>query len=221
MAQITSRALFRDYIKRQLGYPVVSINVTEDQINDRIDDALQYFKDYHFDGSERIYLKHEVTAETRTNQYISLDENIFGVVRVLPIQASTFGASQFSARYQIALATIGDIKNYGTLTSYHITMTHLALLDEFFGGHPQIRFNRHTDRLYIDADWANVPVGTWLVIEAHRSIDENTYTDVWNDRWLKKYATALVKRQWGENMKKFEGIQMAGGITMNRPNDLR
>jgi hypothetical protein len=215
MAVPTTRSTFKDYCLRRLGYPVIDINVDEEQLQDRIDDALAKFRDYHYDGTERVLLPHQLTEEDRTNKYISLDENIVGVTRVLDIGDAINSSNLFNIRYQMHLNDLFDFSS-SSYVSYVMAMRHVETLEEIFVGSKPIRFNRHVDRLYIDMMWdEDISVGEYMIIDGYRTIEPETYADVWNDPWLKKYATALIKRQWGENLKKFEGMQLPGGITFN------
>jgi len=215
MAVPTTRSTFKDYCLRRLGYPVIDINVDEEQLQDRIDDALAKFRDYHYDGTERVLLPYQLTEEDRTNKYISLDENIVGVTRVLDIGDAINSSNLFNIRYQMHLNDLFDFSS-SSYVSYVMAMRHVETLEEIFVGSKPIRFNRHVDRLYIDMKWdEDISVGEYMIIDGYRTIEPETYADVWNDPWLKKYATALIKRQWGENLKKFEGMQLPGGITFN------
>ena len=215
MAVTTTRATFKAYCLRRHGYPVIDINVDDEQLQDRIDDALAKFRDYHYDGTERVLLPHQLTEEDRTNKYISLDENIVGVTRVLDIGDAINSSNLFNIRYQMHLNDLFDFSS-SSYVSYVMAMRHVETLEEIFVGSKPIRFNRHVDRLYIDMKWdEDISVGEYMIIDGYRTIEPETYADVWNDPWLKKYATALIKRQWGENLKKFEGMQLPGGITFN------
>jgi len=215
MATISSRQAFKDYVLRRLGYPVIDINVDDEQVEDRIDDALLKFRDYHYDGSEHVYLPYQVTAQDRVNKYITLPEEIIGVTRIFDINDSYNAMNLFNIRYQLHLNELFNISSV-SVTPYVVAMRHIEFLEEVFVGKKPIRFNRHIDRLYIDMKWdEDVQVGQFIIIDCYRGVDPEVYTDVWNDRWLKQYATALVKRQWGENLKKFEGMNLPGGITFN------
>lgn len=215
MANPTTRDEFKKYCLRRLGHPVIEINIDEDQMQDRIDDALAFYRDYHYDGTERTFLKHQVTSSDITNQYLSVPSTITGVVNVFPVGTGLNANNLFNLRYQITLNEIYDW-SHSQFQNYTESMKRIALMEEIFVGKQPLRFNRHMDRLYIDMDWvARAPVGTYLIIEAYRTIDPDTYTDVWGDWWLRQYATQLFKRQWGENLKKFEGMQLPGGVTFN------
>lgn len=289
MSEPITRAQFAEYCLRRLGKPVVEINVDEDQVDDRIDEALEFWHDYHFDGTEKLYLKHLMTAEDHARRYILIPEKIIGVTGVLDFDGSASSVNMFDLRYQLRLHDLYDFTSV-SYVSYEITMQHLRTLSLLFSGTPQMRFHRHKNRLFLDTDWnATVAPGTYVILECYgkinpdiinfegtmnvtanttqvvgsgttfdrvvskdeeivivtangsistrvTSVDSNarmnvstTFTtsevgatayipgnaDVWGDRVLKDLGTALIKRQWGTNMKKFSGIQMPGGITLN------
>ena len=215
MAVPASRIEFKDYCKRRLGYPVVDINVDDGQVDDRIDDALRYFQDYHMDGVEKLYLKHQITQSDKDNEYISIPEAITGIVNVFDIGDSLNTSNLFNIRYQIHLNDLFDFTS-ASYINYVSAMRHVEQLEELFVGKKPIRFNRHTDKLFIEMDWStDVLVNEYIIIECYRQLDPDTYTDVYSDWWFQRYATALIKRQWGENLKKFEGMQMPGGMQFN------
>lgn len=287
MAIPSSRTALIDYCKRRLGFPVIEINVDDDQVEDRIDDALQFFQDYHYDAIQKVYLKHLVTQTDVNRQYIDMtqasgavsvvsgsatvtgtgtnfaaeftagvsqltingetkivssitdksnmtmnsafsssantvpitivgaSDMITGVTRIFPLSSTNATVNMFDLRYQLRLHELYDF----TSTSYVnfvLTQQHLRTLDMLFSGEQPLRFNRHQNRLYIDFQWGtDIQAGEYLIIEAYRIIDPDSYNDVYNDRWLKRYATALIKRQWGLNLKKFGGIQLPGGVQLN------
>ena len=289
MAKPNSRQTFSDYCLRSLGAPVIEINVDEDQIDDRIDEALQFYQFYHADSIEKFYLKHKVTNSTLTltasvagnfqvgetitggtsgakaviktaaatkitynqlddtnvafaanetitgdttsatatissiskgdieNGYIALNDAITDVVRVMPIRDSVSSTDMFDIRYQIHLNDIHSVGFMGNLTEYVMSRQFLSLLDVVVDSDDkQITFDRHKNRLDIFMDWdEEVDVDDYLVVECYRIIDPDTFTDVYNDYFLKRYATALIKRQWGTNLLKFEGMVMPGGVTFN------
>jgi hypothetical protein len=289
MAAPATRQQLIDYCLRELGHPVVEINVDDDQVSDRIDAALQYYQDYHYDGVERLYLKQQVTAtritlgtsnasnfalgttvtgsssgayatvcselNTTSNgttllvrgstgtwttgetivgsngttstvasvslgnvdrQYFELDDSIIGVRRVLPFSAVNTGQSyMWDIRYQMRLNDMFDLLST-SIIYYEQVKSHLALIDQLLVGSKSFRFQRHQNRLFLDMSWAtDVSVGEYVIVECYKILDPNTWTDVYNDRFLKRYATALIKKQWGNNLKKFTGIQMPGGVTLN------
>jgi len=215
MAAPTTKAEFKEYCLRKLGKPVIEINVDDDQVDDRIDEALRYYYDYHFDGSDRTYYKHIVTVDDVANKYITLPENIIGAVSVFSIGDPSIRADDlFNIRYQIALNDLYTLTNV-SIVPYYMVMEHLSLLTEMLVGKQPIRYARHKDRLYIDTDWGNLRVGSYLLVEAYEIVDPTVYTDAWNDRWLQNYATALIKRQWGSNLTKFTGMNLPGGVQFN------
>ena len=215
MANPASRQQLKEYCLRRLGEPVVDVNVDDEQLEDRIDDALKFYQDYHYDGTERIFLKHQITAADKTNEYIEINDNIIGIIRVFDIGDSINSSNLFNIRYQIHLNDLFDFTST-TYVPYVTAMRHVEQLEEIFVGKKPIRFNRHMNRLYIDMDWSDdVAVGEYIIVEAYRILDPNTYTDVYGDRWLREYTTQLFKRQWGENLKKFEGMQLPGGLQFN------
>lgn len=211
---ISTRDQFKDYVLRQLGHPVVDVNVDDDQVEDRIDDALQYYWDYHFDGTEHVLLPHALTSTDITNKYVTVPDTIIGVVGIFDVGDAVQTNNLFNIRYQIHLNDLFDFSS-ATFTPYVNAMRHIETLEEIFVGKKLIRFNRHTNRVYIDMDWEMLDAGRYIIIEGYRILDPDKYSEIWNDRWLKKYATALVKKNWGTNLKKFEGVQMPGGITLN------
>ena len=286
MAKPTTRAQFKDYCLRKLGHPVIQINLDDDQIEDRIDDALSFFHDYHFDGCEKIYMKHQFTQADIDRRWIYCPDPVLFVTGVLPFDDSNSSINMFDLRYQLRLHDLYDFTSV-SYVSYEITMQHLRTLNLLFSGTPQFRFNRHHNKVHLDINWeSDAQVGKYVIIECYRKMNPDTVTltgtitgntssntltgtsttfdqeviendfitvsdgqevqirkinspteivianslsanvsgvsmtragisDVWNDRFLKKYATALIKRQWGNNMKKFSGIQMPGGVTLN------
>ena len=215
MAVPASRQQFKDYCLRKLGFPVIEINVDDDQVEDRIDEALSYFWDYHFDGNEKIYYKHQVTAADKQNKYIILPDNIIGAVSIFSIGDPAIRADDlFNIRYQIALNDLYTLTSV-SMIPYYMAMQHLATISELLVGKQPIRYNRLRNQLYIDMDWNNVVEGEFLLVEAYQIVDPEEFTDAWGERWLQNYATALIKKQWGTNLKKFTGMQLPGGIQFN------
>ena len=215
MAVPATRSEFKEYCLRSLGKPVIDINVDDTQAEDRIDQALRFYWDYHFDGTEKIYYKHQLTQENIDNQYIDLPENIMGVVRIFELgDPATSSGDIFNIRYQIALNDLYTLTNVG-LINYYMTMEHLSLVQQMLVGKTPIRYNRHRNRLQIDKDKEALKVDDFLLVEAYEVVDPVTYTDVWADRWLQHYTSQLIKRQWGSNLTKFEGLQLPGGVTFN------
>ena len=285
MAQPTTRQQFIDYCKRRLGFPVIDINVDDDQISDRVDDALQFFEDYHFDGVEKMYMKHLITQADIDRRWIYCPDAVTYVVGMFPFDDSNSSINMFDLRYQLRLHDLYDFTSV-SYVSYEITMQHIRTLNLLFSGTPQIRFNRKQNKIFLDIDWSrDVSVGDYVVIDCYRAIRPATITltgtgtavttantitgtgtifdqellegdvitlggqelqvnqitsptslttigpvttnvtngvltkpgnsEVFNDRFLKRYATALIKYQWGSNLSKFAGIQMPGGVTLD------
>jgi hypothetical protein len=215
MAIPTTRVAFKEYCLRRLGKPVIEINVDEDQVEDRIDDALRYYWDYHFDGAEKIYYKHAVTPTDRANKYIELPENIIGAVSIFSIADPSIRSDDlFNIRYQIALNDLYTLTSVSMLP-YFMVMENLSLIAEMLVGKQPIRYNRHMNKLYVDMDWNTLTDGEYLLVEAYQIVDPDDYQDVWKDQWLMRYATALIKRQWGANLSKFTGMTLPGGVQFN------
>lgn len=285
MAKILTRQQFKNYCLRRLGWPVIQINVDDDQVEDRIDDALQFFHDYHFDGCEKIFMKHKITQQDIDRGWIYCPEAVISVVSIMPFNQSSSSTNMFDLRYQLRLHDLYDFTSV-SYVSYEITMQHITTLNMLFSGYPQYRFNRHLDKLFLDIDWSrDVMKDEFVVIECYRKLDPDNFvvqgtaeisstsntvigtgttfsadivigdeitfgeetrrvlsidsdtslgvsspfstdnsgvtmtksgvSDVWNDRFLKQYTTAKIKEQWGSNLKKFGGIQMPGGVTLN------
>ena len=289
MAAPATRQQLIDYCLRELGHPVIEINVDDDQVSDRVDAALQYYQDYHYDGVERLYLKQQVTATRITlgtsnasnfalgttvtgsssgayatvcselnttsygttllvrgsngtwttgetivgsngttstvasvslgnvdKEYFELDDSIIGVRRVLPFSAVNTGQSyMWDIRYQMRLNDMFDLLST-SIIYYEQVKSHLALIDQLLVGSKSFRFQRHQNRLFLDMSWnTDVSVGEYVIVECYKILNPDDWTDVYNDRFLKRYATALIKKQWGNNLKKFSGIQMPGGVTLN------
>lgn len=215
MAVPTSRATFKEYCLRKLGKPVIEINVDDDQVDDRIDECLKYYWDYHFDGTEKTYYKHLITEQTKIDKYVTLPENIIGAIRVFQIGDPSVRASDmFNIRYQIALNDLYQLTTV-SLLPYYMAMQHIGTITELLVGQQPIRYNRHTNKMYVDMDWSKIDVGQYLLIEAYEIVDPDTYTNAWGDRWLQEYTTQKIKYQWGSNLTKFSGLQLPGGVQFN------
>ena len=241
MAIPISKSTFKDYCFRALGSGVIDINVSDDQADDRIDEALQYFSQYHYDGIEKMYLKHLITeadvargianaTSTGTDtvdssvtatflegtNYIPMPSAVVSVIQVWPFTGTGGGANMFDIKYQLRLNDLYDLSSTSVI-QYQMAMDNLDLLEHILVGETPIRFNQHQNRLYIDGDWTNDFVADvdYIIIECYRKIDPTTYTDIYDDIYLKRYATALIKRQWGANLSKFNGVATLGGVTMN------
>jgi len=239
MAIPTTKSTFKEYCLRNLGKGVIDINVSDDQADDRIDEALQYFAQYHYDGIEKVYLKHQITQEdvdrSKTNEtstatdskdssitasflegkgFIPMPSAVVSVIQIFPFD-NVATNNMFDIRYQLRLNDLYDFSSTSVI-HYQMTMEHLDFLSHILVGEKPIRFNQHQNRLYIDMDYENdIDVGEFIIIECYRKIDPATYTDIFDDIYLERYATALIKRQWGANLSKFSGVAMLGGVTMN------
>jgi len=236
MSTPSSRNNLKEYALRALGKPVIEINADDDQLEDRIDEALQYFSQYHYDGIRRTYLKYQytqddydrinantsesvtknsvTTAWQEGNGFIVVPESIISVINIFPY-SSKGSQNLFDVRYQLRLNDLYDFSST-SVVHYDTVMRHLDFLDHILVGEKPLRFNQHDNRLYIDQDWKNdLVVGEFLVIEAYRKLDPDVYTDVYNDMILKRYVTALFKKQWGANLSKFNGVTMIGGVSLN------
>ena len=249
MAQPATRSEFKNYLLRQLGAPVLEINVADEQVDDIIDDALQYFHERHFDGVLRTYLKYEVTqndidrgkgpgqsgvlgittttatstidgAEIQfdwkeNSNYLQVPPAVIGVEKVFHFDGSqSMSSGMFSIKYQLFL---NDIYFWGALEmlTYNMTRTYLSDLEFALTTQKQIRFNQRMDRLYMDVNWEELTAGDWLIMDCYRTLDPNDYARVWNDSFLKKYTAALLKKQWGQNLIKFNGVKLPGGVELN------
>lgn len=210
----TNRATFKEYCLRRLGKPLNEINIDDDQLDDRIDDALQYFWDYHFSGSEKMYYKHVVTDQDKANKYITLPDNIIGAVNIFPIGQALNTNNLFNIRYQIALNDLYTLTSV-SMVPYYMALQHVQFLEQMLVGQQPLRYNRYVNKLYVDMDWDRIDTGNYLIVEAYQVIDPNVYIKVWTDRWLGRYATCLIKQQYGTNLKKYKGMKMAGGIEFN------
>ena len=276
MAEPLSKSTLKEYCLRNLGKPVIDINVDDDQVEDRIDEALQYFSQYHYDGVERMYLKYKVTADdvtrmranintftatdkgsvqdnieleegtsttgdttgdllledgfkvldetstgatttwTETENYLVVPSSIISVINVFPFSDRS-NLNMFDVKYQLRLNDLYDFSST-SIIHYEMTMKHLDFLDHILVGEKPYRFNQHMNRLYIDMDWEEaVSADEFMIIECYRKLDPTKYTDIYDDLYLKRYATSLIKRQWGQNLSKFSGTAMLGGVTLNGP----
>jgi len=247
MAAPSTRTEFKDYCLRRLGFPVIQINVDDDQVDDRIDDALQFFHDYHFDGVEKIYMKHRITQDDIDRKFIYCPDPVIFVTKIFPFDDSNSSINMFDLRYQLRLHDLYDFTSV-SYVSYEITMQHITTLNMLFSGYPQHRgtvtatntSNVMTgtgttfDQQILEGDIITVggqdvqvnriisPTQAYLTTNLTTSVTDATATktgvsDVWDDRFLKQYATALIKYQWGTNLSKFAGVQMPGGVTLDGP----
>jgi hypothetical protein len=182
------------------------------RLDDRIDEALRFYWDYHFDGADKTYFKHQITQTDKDNGYIELPENIIGAVNIFPIGFyQSQQANMFNVQYQIALNDLYTLTSFDVVPFY-MMMQHLNVLQEVLVGVKPIRYNRHKNRLYVDMNWNILEVGQWLVVECYEVVDPDVFRDAWNDRWLLEYGTALIKRQWGANVKKYDNVELPNGV---------
>ena len=252
MAQPSTRQELIDYCLRKLGAPVLEINIAQEQIEDLVDDAIQFFQERHFDGVYPTFYKYRITQEDidrgraglgerakssvgiaststtanivgtattfnfyENSNYLQVPPNIIGVNKIFTFDGTnSITNNMFSVKYQLFL---NDIYYWGTteLLSYAMVKTYLEDLDFLLNTQKQIRFNKRQDRLYLDIDWSSLSVNNFLVIDCYSTLNPNDYSKVWNDSFIKPYLTALIKRQWGANIKKFSGVQLPGGVTLN------
>ena len=212
--QPASRTELREYCLRALGKPVIQINVEEDQLEDRLEEGLQMYQEFHGDATIKTYLKHEISQTDIDNEYVTLTEATIGVMAVFPLDSGST-KNMFDVRYQLYLNDIYDLTKT-SIVSYYQVQQHLGVLQEVFSGKPGMRFSRHQDRLYVDVDWSKeFNVGDYLVAECVQIVDPTTYTDIFNDMWLKQYTTELFRKQWGNNLIKYQGTQLPGGTTLD------
>lgn len=244
MAQPSSRAELKEYCLKQLGKPVLEINVDDDQIDNLIDDAIQYYHERHYDGIDRVFLKHKLTPAVKSTieqpgpvgsattsatvvgagltsltyvegvNYLPLPDSIIGVNSILKINSSTVSDGLFNIKYQLFL---NDVYYYGALDllNYAMVKRYLEDLDFLLNPHAQIRFNKKNHKLYLDIDWSEVGENEYVIIDCYRIVDPSDAPKLYNDWWLKKYLTALIKKQWGQNMIKFQGVLLPGGVQLN------
>ena len=218
MASPNSRATLIDYCKRRLGDPVIEINVDEDQLDDRVDEALQYFREYHSEATYRGYLQHKVTTTDADNKYISIGSGIQQVTKLFKLSSAVFSRNMFSIKYQMHMNDIANMTSYiGDLAYFEQVQQYLGLLDMKLNGAPQVDYVRKQGRLYIHGEFEeeDIKVDDYIVAEVYNIISDTDHTAVWDDMWLKEYTTQLIKMQWGSNLIKFEGMQLPGGVTLN------
>ena len=214
MATPTSKAELKEYCLRRLGKPVIEINIDDDQMDDRIDEAILFYQDYHFDGTLKTFLKHQVTETDKTNEYITVGNDFIGIINIFDIGDATSTNNLFNVRYQIALNDLYDLSRYD-LVPFFMNFQNIRFIEEMLVGKQPLRYNRHQNRLHIDMDWGKVTADDYIIAEGYQKINPDTYTDVYNDRWLQRYVTCLFKIQWGSNLTKFTGMQLPGGVQFN------
>ena len=217
---VNSRQDLIDYALRALGHPVIEINVDEEQLEDRVDEGLQFYQEFNQDATVRAYLKHVITQTDIDNGYVTVANDVLFVKRMLPLQSAGGSGSDalFNLDYQMRMNDFNNMYGSASDFTYHEQMKmHIGMVDMKTSGYPTVTFNRLQNRLYIHGEFTDnsISVGDYIVIEILQLVDPQTYTEVYNDIYLKEYVTALVKRQWGANLIKFEGMVLPGGVTMN------
>jgi len=246
MAKPASRQQLIDYCLRRLGAPVLEINVDDDQIDDLVDDALQYFQERHFDGVERMYLKYQITQSDidrgrasakppvgpgivtstavstsgtthnwyEASNYIQVPDSVIGIENVWKFDTSSISSGMFSIKYQLFL---NDLYYFNSveLLQYSMVKSYLSDIDFLLTTDKQLRFNKRQNRLYMDIEWGAQTAGNFIVLDCYRILNPNEFTKVYNDSFLKKYLTSLIKKQWGQNLIKFRGVKLPGGIELN------
>lgn len=215
---IQSKQDFIDYCLRRLGAPVIDINIDPMQIDDRYNDALQYYYDFHSAGMKTNYPVYKISQTDVNNRYLLLDDSVLGVSKIFPLQDTALNTTNilFDVKYQLTMQNLWDFSSVSYL-NFELTRMHLQTLDELFNGNIPYRFNVNEKKLYLDANWgtSEISVGSYVVLETTNYMNPEIFPKVWEDRWLKAYATALIKRNWGENIKKYGGVQLPGGIVLN------
>jgi len=214
MAYPTNKAQFKEHCLRRLGKPVIEINVDEDQVDDRVDEAIDYYWDFHYDGIEQCFYKWQITEQNKTDRYLTVPENIVGVVDLFDIGDATSTNNLFNIRYQIALNDLYDLSRY-ELVPYYMNFQNIRMIEEILVGKQTFKYNKHANQLHIEMDWNRINAGDYIIAKAYKIMNPETYADVYKDRWLLRYASALIKKQWGTNLTKFEGMQLPGGLTFN------
>lgn len=212
---VTNKAEFIQYCVRRLGAPVINVEVDDTQLEDIYDDALRKLQDFHMNGVERQYLKHELTEEDIENGYIPVPDSIIGVSRVFPLAANQVGGNYiFDLNYQIRLNDLWDLQS-STVSYYVMVRQYTNMLDQLFNGQPIFRFNKVQNRVYVDLSKRKMSPGRYICLEVLRALTPEEFPELWSEPWFRKYTTALIKRQWGTNMKKFNNILTIGGVTVN------
>jgi len=222
MAIVTTRTELEEYCLRKLGAPVIDINVADEQIDDRIDEALEVYQEYHSDATVKTYFKHLVTATDVTNKWIPVANNIIFVTHLFPIRVgSSSGAGMFDIKYQMMLNDMVNLNNFTGGLDYFVQMKqYLDLINMTLNGTPQVSYQRRQNRLQIFGDFSDkdIQAGDYLVAECYALVDPSSTSgtkSIYNDLWLKSYAASLIKRQWGSNLMKFEGMTLPGGVMLN------
>jgi len=215
MALPQTREEFKQFCLRKLGFPVNSLNIEVTQVEDRIDEALRYFQLNHYNGSEQFYLSIQVTSQVKSLKYFTMPAGIIGVTRVFDIGSTTTNAlltAQFALMSDIVWQTV---RGQQGIMDYSLLMSYRSLVNDLIEGKKMIRFNMMQKKVMLDMNWSNIPEGAFVVFECTKALDPIEYPDVWTDPWLTEYATAVLKKQYGENLKKYTGVQLPGGITLD------
>lgn len=215
-SRVNSRDELKDYALRAIGAPVLKINVDDEQLEDRINDALDMFWEYHADGSQRVFVKHQLTQENFDERRVMLPKNVISVLRVLPVDGAGIYPTT-NLQYVMYMTDIMDVRRFNGegMSSYAVTMSYLNLIQDMFNPEKVVGFNMHKNFLTIDTDWTLMSVGDWLLVECYVIVDPDEYAEVWNNKWLREYTAALFKKQWGVNLIKYSGEQLSGGVTVN------
>lgn len=217
MAIPNSRTTFKQFCLRALGSPVIEINVSDEQVEDRIDDAIQYWQEFHVDALVEDYFKTQLTQTDIDNEYLTIGNNVAYITKAIPINnRSGFDSSMFNIEYQLHLNDLFDLSFSGGVTTYVQARQYLGFLDDIFQGIDHFQYSRYENKLSIQLDWqSDVDVGDYIITRGYRFINPETATAAWNDRWLKAYAQALIQKQWGLNLIKFNGVALIGGTTID------
>ena len=215
---VTNREDLKQYAYRALGAPLITIDIADEQAEDRVDEAIAFFREYYFDGIEKVYLKHEITQQNQTDEFITLPDHVWSVNRIFPYPTSSSSSSVniFDLQYQLRMNDLRDLTST-SLIYYSQAMSHIALIDNLLNVQKQFRFNKLNSKLYIDQSWSSVGlgVGQFILLDVYTALDPVTSPKLWNERLFKDYVIALLKRQWGSNVKKYQGIQLPGGVTID------
>lgn len=212
---VASRDQLIKYCFRSLGAPLVEIDVTDEQANDNVDNAIEFFRNYYFDGIEKVYLKHQIVQADIDNGYIELPDLIFGVTKVFPTANNGTGASIFDFEYQLRMNDLRDLSST-SMIYYEQANMHLSLINNLLNTSKQFRWNKLANKLYIDQNWTlKAVLGDYILVECYRALDPEVATKFWDNMYFKKYVTALLKRQWGQNLSKYTGITLPGGISID------
>lgn len=212
MSTPIDRQTFREWCLRRLGQGAVNVDVTRAQVDDRIDYSLKKFADYHFDGSMHTYVAHQISQDDVNNSFFPVPDSVLEVIAIFDTVSTLLGGGIFNLKYQFALSNFQNLFRMIDLSNYVIVLQNLQMLEEILVGKIPIRFNRFERNLYVDTDWTTFNVGDFLILDCYTVVDPDTYTGVWGDQWLQRYATEQIKQQWGNNTKKFGQTQLLGGL---------